>query len=210
MFTGIVEEIGILKIIKSEGRALRLSIDLGNLSSKNLQIGESIALNGSCHTLEKLLDSGNSGKLNKLGVFFSSPETLEKTNISFLKTGDFINLELSLTPETRVGGHFVSGHIDSLAKFLGGTRDGKAHTLNFEIPEQFAKYVINKGSVCLNGISLTVAKINGNVFSVAVIPHTFENTNLKTLRAGSLVNFEADMLAKYTEKLLSTGNISKS
>jgi riboflavin synthase len=117
-----------------------------------------------------------------------------------------VNLELSLTPSTRMGGHFVSGHIDSVAKLLSYKQIGESYEVFFEIPDYLSKYVVNKGSVCLNGISLTVAKIENqsNVFSVAIIPHTWNETNLKYLKIGDLVNFEVDILSKYTEKLLQT------
>ena len=194
MFTGIIEEIGQIKSLQKTNSELRLLIDLKSLSTKNLQIGESIALNGSCHTLEKLDGS--------IGQFFSSAETLSKTNLGFLQINDFVNLELSLTPNSRMGGHFVSGHIDGLAKFLGFNQNAQSYTLHFEIPSQFQKYIIQKGSICLNGISLTIASLENHIISLAIIPHTWENTNLKILKTGQLVNLELDMLAKYVEKLL--------
>lgn len=198
LFTGIIQEIGRIKQLENYNSGLRLYVDLGKLISENLQIGESISINGSCHTLEKLH--------NTIGQFFSSSETLSKTNFGLIRTGDFVNLELSLTPSTRMGGHFVSGHIDSVAKLLSYKQIGESYEVFFEIPDYLSKYVVNKGSVCLNGISLTVAKIENqsNVFSVAIIPHTWNETNLKYLKIGDLVNFEVDILSKYTEKLLQT------
>lgn len=194
MFTGIIQEIGQVKSLQRNNSEMRLLIDLKILSTKNLELGESIALNGSCHTLEKLNGS--------IGQFFSSAETLSKTNLGFLQINDLINLELSLTPNSRIGGHFVSGHIDGLAKLLSVSQNAKSYIVHFEIPSQFQKYTILKGSICLNGISLTIASLENNIISTAIIPHTWENTNLKTLKLGQLVNLEVDMLAKYTEKFL--------
>ncbi len=193
MFTGIIQEIGRVTKLQKSGSDLRFAVGLGKLLKESLQIGESISINGACHTLEKVQDN--------LGFFYSSAETLSKTNLGFLKDGDFVNLELSVTPSTRMGGHFVSGHVDGLAKLLSIQNVGESYLMHFEVPSQLGKYIIQKGSVCLNGISLTAAELSENIFSVAVIPHTWEETNLKHLRPGSLLNFEADMLAKYLEKI---------
>jgi riboflavin synthase len=195
MFTGLIQELGEVKALSKRGSELRLIIDLKSLAAQNLQIGESISINGACHTLEELKD--------RLGTFFSSNETINKTNFGSLKTGDKVNLELSLTPSTRMGGHFVSGHIDGIAKLLSVANQGESYLLHFEVSSQFGRYLVSKGSVCLNGISLTVANCQNNLFSVAVIPHTWTVTNLQFLRPGTLLNFEADLLAKYLEKMLS-------
>ncbi|MDJ0626092.1 MAG: riboflavin synthase [Candidatus Caenarcaniphilales bacterium] len=193
MFTGIIQEVGQVYKVQKISSELRFEVDLKSLNTKNLEIGESIAINGSCHTLESIKGG--------VGGFFSSKETLEKTNLRFLKTGDLLNLELSLTPNTRMGGHFVSGHIDGLAKLISIQEVKESYILHFEVQSQFSKYIINKGSVCLNGISLTVAQTErqSNVFSVAVIPHTWKCTNLQFSKVNDLFNFEADMLAKYIE-----------
>jgi len=195
MFTGLIQEVGQVVSLQKQGPELRFEVDLKTLATKNLEIGESISINGACHTLEKLN--------NTIGTFFSSEETLAKTNIGFLKTGDYVNLELSLTPTTRMGGHFVSGHIDGFAKLLSVQAVKEAFVITLEISSEFTKYVVNKGSVALNGISLTVSdfKKDTNVFSVAVIPHTWEKTNLQYLRAGQLLNLEVDVLAKYVESI---------
>jgi riboflavin synthase len=196
MFTGIIQEIGQIINLQKSGSELRFTVDLKSLISKNLEIGESIAINGSCHTLETLN--------GRIGKFFSSKETLDKTNIRYLKQNDLVNLELSVTPNTRMGGHFVSGHIDGLAKLLSIQKQAESFLLHFEVSSLFSAYIVPKGSVCLNGISLTVAnkEKDSNVFSVAVIPHTWQETNLQNLKTGDLLNFEIDMLAKYVQNLL--------
>ncbi len=196
MFTGIIQTIAKIKNITNLPKGKRFEVDVNDLLKYNLEIGESIAINGSCHTIESLN--------NNFASFFSSQETLNKTNLNFIKIGDFVNLELAVSLNQRLGGHLVSGHVDCLAKFLSFENQGQAYLIYIEIIENIAKYIVNKGSVCLNGISLTVANIekNSNVFSVAVIPHTWNNTNLKYLKTGDLLNFEADMIGKYIEKFL--------
>lgn len=197
MFTGLVQELGTIKNIIPETSGLRLKIDLGKLIKEyKLELGESVSINGACHTIETF-NSDNTC------TFFSSRETLNITNFNYLKVNSQVNLELSVTPETRMGGHFVTGHIDCLAKLLSvNNLNNNSYELSFEIPTNYSKYIVNKGSVTLNGISLTVAntsETSPHIFSVAVIPHTWQNTSLKNLKAGDLLNFEADILAKYLE-----------
>ncbi|MDX1919223.1 MAG: riboflavin synthase [Candidatus Caenarcaniphilales bacterium] len=199
MFTGIIQEIGKVTSVSRLGNEMRFVLDLKSLVNKNLELGESVAINGACHTIEEL----NGSK----ATFFSSQETLKKTNLRFLRPDDSVNLELSLTPSTRMGGHFVSGHIDGLAKLLSVQNLKESYLAHFEIPSNFSKYLVNKGSICLNGISLTIANKESKestVFSVAVIPHTWQNTNLQFNKVGHLLNCEVDMLAKYIENLVST------
>ena len=131
-----------------------------------------------------------------------SDETLNITNFSSAKQGDYVNLERALTLNTRLGGHIVSGHIDCTGKLVSVEKISDFYNLKFEIPLNMTKYVIYKGSVTINGISLTVAEINDNIFTVAIIPHTYKNTVLKYLKHGDNVNIETDILAKYVEKLL--------
>jgi len=198
MFTGIVQEVGQVIALNRQGPELRFELDLKSLSQEKLKIGESVCVNGACHTLEAI--NGNRG------VFFSSEETLKKTNLTFLRIGDFVNLELPLTPNSRLGGHFVSGHVDAMAKILSISAVKDAWILTCELPSQFGKYVVEKGSVALNGIGLTVTdfKADCNIFSVAIIPHTYTHTNLQFLQAGHLLNLEVDLLAKYVESMLRT------
>lgn len=181
MFTGIIEETGIFKGFNGS----IITVECKNVL-ENTQIGDSIAINGCCQTVIAMTPESFSADV--------SEETLKITNFKSMKPGDVVNLERALTPSTRMGGHIVQGHVDMVGKYIGD--------MKFEVPD--SKYIVYKGSITVNGVSLTVAKLDGNVFSVAVIPHTLENTNLKNLRAGDLVNIETDILGRYVEKFLLT------
>lgn len=197
MFTGIIEEIGTIKEFTKSANSALIVVECSKIL-ENPQIGESIAINGVCQTVTKF-DKGSFTAQVSL-------ETLKITTFSNLKKGDKVNLERALSVNGRLGGHIVTGHIDGLAKVKNIQKLSEFYNINFEITQDLAKYVAKKGSVALNGISLTVADIVGSEFSVAIIPHTFENTTLNYLKTGDFVNFEVDILAKYVEKILSTGN----
>ena len=200
MFTGIVEEVGQVKSFIKEKNGAKLTI-AANTVIKDLKIGDSIAVNGVCQTVT---DFDNSSF-----TVMVSDETLSVTTFKNLKTGDYLNLERALTLQSRLGGHIVSGHVDCIGKLVSKEILSDFYNLYFEIDENFAKYVVYKGSITINGISLTVADINSSTIKVALIPHTFENTNLKTLNIGDNVNIETDILAKYVEKLLKLNNNSE-
>lgn len=199
MFTGIIEEIGTVKEFTKSGNTALIVVECSKILEINSSlIGDSIAIDGVCQTVTKFDNSSFSAQV--------SAETLRVTTFSKLKKGDKVNLERALSVNGRLGGHIVTGHIDGLAKVKNIQKLSEFYNLNFEIESNLSKYVAKKGSVTLNGISLTVADIQNSEFSVAIIPHTFENTNLKYLKIGDFVNFEVDILAKYVEKILSTGN----
>lgn len=181
MFTGIVEEIGKIKSFNGE----KLVVECKKVL-ENTQLGDSIAIDGCCQTVVDLTSNTFSTDV--------SSETLRI--IKGLKTGELVNLERALTPQSRMGGHIVQGHIDGVAKYLGKMR--------FEVPKELDKYIVYKGSITINGVSLTVAQNERNTFAVAIIPHTLENTNLKTLKTGDFVNIETDIVGRYVEKFLST------
>ena len=181
MFTGIVEEIGKIKSFNGE----KLVVECKKVL-ENTQLGDSIAIDGCCQTVVDLTSNTFSTDV--------SPETLRI--IKGFKAGELVNLERALTPQSRMGGHIVQGHVDGVAKYLGDMR--------FEVSPELDKYIVYKGSITVNGVSLTVSKSERNIFSVAIIPHTLENTNLKDLRVGDLVNIETDILGRYVEKFLST------
>lgn len=183
MFTGIIEETGILKSISGSTITVQCKKVL-----ENTKLGDSIAINGCCQTVTALTPDTFCANV--------SDETFRITNFKYMKSGDAVNLERALTPSTRMGGHIVQGHIDMTAKYLGD--------MKFEVND--SKYIVYKGSITVNGVSLTVSNLQDNVFSVAVIPHTLENTNLKYLKPGDLVNIETDILGRYVEKFLSTTN----
>ena len=185
MFTGIVEEIGIIQSISPAKIVIKCSDVLNGT-----KLGDSISINGCCETVVEI--SNNAFAVNV------SDETYKITNFRYLKVGDCVNLERALTPSTRMGGHIVQGHIDMTAKYLGD--------MKFEVPDD--KYIVHKGSIAVNGVSLTVAGIEDNIFSVAIIPHTLENTTLKDLKYGDIVNIETDILGRYVEKFLAVKNNS--
>lgn len=193
MFTGIIEEIGTVKSFYGS----TLTVECQEVL-KNTKIGDSIAINGCCQTVVDMTSNTFSANV--------SNETLKVTNFTQLKTGDQVNLERALTPSSRMGGHIVQGHVESLAVLKTKEQSNDFYNLSFEIEKEFLKYIVQKGSVTLNGISLTVANLQNNILTVAVIPHTFDNTNLKYLQIGDKINLETDILSKYVEKLLSTNN----
>ena len=193
MFTGIVEEIG--KIISITQNQLVIS---ANTVLTGTKLGDSIAVNGICLTVTDLK--------NNCFVADISPETYNVTSLKYLKSGCYVNLERAMPADGRFGGHIVSGHIDNIGKIKNLKKNGNFYDLEIEIPQICTKYVIKKGSIAINGISLTVAEIVNNSISIAIIPHTFEMTALKILKAGDFVNIETDILAKYVEKILSTSD----
>ena len=183
MFTGIVEETGFIKSFDGK----KLVIECKNVLD-GTKIGDSIAIDGCCQTVTSMASNTFQADV--------SAETLRITK--GFKTGERVNLERALTPQTRIGGHIVQGHVDGTAKYLGD--------MTFEVSRDLDKYIVYKGSITVNGVSLTVSKNQNNTFAVAIIPHTLENTNLKYLKTGDLVNIETDILGRYVEKFLSTKN----
>ncbi len=193
MFTGIIEELGTLIASKKEGNGLRLQFSADKVLS-DLKVDDSISVNGVCQTV-----------ITKEASFFeviSVPETLKKTSLSSLKIGDKVNLERAATLSTRLGGHLVQGHIDGVALTKGIQDIGGSWTYDFELPVQFMRYVVPQGSIAINGVSLTVAQINGSAITIAIIPHTYEMTNFKYLCIGDFVNIELDQIAKMIERLM--------
>ena len=193
MFTGIIEELGKVQAITRN----RIKIQAGMVLD-GTKLGESIAVNGVCLTVVKINGTNFDADI--------SEETMKVTALKNLKSGSVVNLERAMPANGRFGGHIVSGHVDSLGKLKSVKKLGEFYNLNFELTKDSAKYVVKKGSIAINGISLTVAEADGNVITVAVIPHTYENTNLKILQIGDFVNIETDILAKYVEKFLSTSD----
>lgn len=193
MFTGIIEELGKVQAITRN----KINIK-ANTVLDGTKLGDSISVNGVCLSVVKIS-----------GTYFDadiSEETMKVTALKYLKIGSIVNLERAMPANGRFGGHIVSGHTDGTAKLKSVKKLGEFYNLDFELTKDLAKYVVKKGSVAINGISLTVAEIEGNVITVAIIPHTYENTNLKTLQIGDFVNIETDILAKYVEKFLSTSD----
>ena len=194
MFTGIVEETGEIKNFIRYSNGAEVEVACKKVL-EGTKIGDSISINGVCETVTSVSQSGFRAKI--------SDETLCVTTFSNFRQGDIVNLERALTLNSRLGGHIVSGHVDCIGKLVNIENLSDFYNLEFEIPSEQEKYVVYKGSITVNGVSLTVAKVNGNVFEIAVIPHTYENTNLKGLNVGNFVNIETDILGKYVEKMLS-------
>ena len=189
MFTGIVEEIGTLKSINSSTIIVECRTVL-----ENTKLGDSIAINGCCQTVVDITNNTFTANV--------SQETFKVTNFAKMKVGDKVNLERALTPSSRMGGHIVQGHVDGIAIFCRKEQLNEFYNLYFEVTEELQKYIVKKGSITVNGVSLTVAELNNNIIKIAVIPHTFENTNLKHLQIRDNVNIETDILSKYVEKFL--------
>jgi len=194
MFTGIILAVGKIAAIESSGGDVRLTLHTGKLPLNDVVLGDSIAVNGVCLTAIAL------GK-----DFFSadvSNETLSRTSLAHAKIGAPVNLELALTPTTRLGGHIVSGHVDGIGTVVEKKNDGRSIRFTLKAPDELAKYIAQKGSICIDGISLTVNHVNGAQFDVNIVPYTLSETTLNHAVAGTQVNLEVDLLARYMERLM--------
>ncbi|MBM4207600.1 MAG: riboflavin synthase [Gammaproteobacteria bacterium] len=194
MFTGIIASIGTITHIEHKGGDCRLTISTGKLPLADVQLGDSIAVNGVCLTAIEL------GKQHFCADV--SNETLSRTTLNTAVIGTPVNLELALTPSTRLGGHIVSGHVDGLGELVKQKPDARSIRMTFKAPSNLAKYITAKGSITINGISLTVNTVNGAQFSVNIVPHTLHETTLSEIKVGDKVNLEVDLLARYLERLL--------
>lgn len=193
LFTGLIEELGVVRRVSRSTGGAALVVGAGDVLS-DLNIGDSIAVNGPCLTVT---DAGPDSF-----TAWAMPETLEKSNLQELAVGDPVNLERSMALGDRMGGHMVSGHVDAMATLSVRQKQGGALLLTFEAPPDLLRYIVPKGSVALDGVSLTVVDVEENNFSVGVIPHTAEHTTLGLKKAGSRINLEVDMIGKYVEKML--------
>lgn len=194
MFTGIILAIGKITAIESRGGDVRLTLHTGKLPLDGIALGDSIAVNGVCLTAVAL------GK-----DFFSadvSNETLSLTSLAHAKIGAPVNLELALTPTTRLGGHIVSGHVDGIGTVVDKKNDGRSIRFTLKAPDELAKYIAQKGSICIDGISLTVNHVNGAQFDINIVPYTLSETTLNHATVGTQVNLEVDLLARYMERLM--------
>ncbi len=192
MFTGLVEEVGRVVSVQ-EGEMLRLRVSAGRLI-EGTRIGDSVSVNGVCLTVSESED----GTL----TFYAMPETLRRTALGDLAGGSPVNLERAMSPAARFGGHIVQGHVDGVGQVVGVGPEGDAEVWEFEAPEGVLRYTVEKGSICVDGISLTVVSVLDSSFTVSVLPQTRANTNLGELGAGDRVNLEADVIGKYVERLL--------
>jgi riboflavin synthase len=193
MFTGIVEEAGKVEKICAGKRSTELTVRTNKIGSA-LHVGNSVAVNGACLTVV----AARRGVLK----FDVLNETLQRTNLEFVQRGSLVNLERPLRADARLDGHFVLGHVDARGKIRRFEREGKDYVLDVEAPLSVMRYIVEKGSIAVDGISLTVANVGRNWFRIWIIPHTRTMTNLQARRAGDRVNLEADVLGKYVEQLL--------
>lgn len=201
MFTGIIEATGAIKSIRETGGDWRIVVASGVLALNDVQLGDSIAVSGVCLTVVSLSDDSFSADVSR--------ETLVCTTLQQWREGARVNLEKALVAQSRLGGHIVSGHVDGIAELLSRRQDGRSERLEFEVPQELARYIAHKGSVCIDGVSLTVNEVNGTQFGVNIIPHTAERTTLLDLRPGSKVNIEVDVISRYLERLLQAGEHAK-
>ena len=197
MFTGIVEEAGIVERIKPAAKSIELTIRTTKCG-RGMKIGDSLAVNGCCLTAVKL---ARRGKFT-LAQFDLLQETWRRTNLQFAKPGSRVNLERPLRAQGELGGHFVTGHIDGIGKIIRWERSGKDHVLDIAAPPEVMRYVISKGSIAVDGISLTVAEVSKKSFRVWIIPHTYEITALRERKVGDAMDLEGDLLGKYVEKFI--------
>jgi riboflavin synthase len=193
VFTGLIEEVGNTLWIRATDRGTQLQIVAPRLAEE-IAVGDSVAVNGCCLTVT----SRRAGQLS----FDLLDETLERTNLKALRRDSPVNLERALPADGRVGGHFVQGHVDCASRIASFERSGNDHRLEIELPAEFAHYVAHKGSIAINGISLTVAEILPLSFTVLIIPHTKRQTNIDLAKPGDWVNIEFDIMAKYLERML--------
>jgi len=194
MFTGIIEALGTVESLTLKDREWQLRVQSEALGFSDVQLGDSIAVNGVCLTVTAL--GGHTFSADVSG------ETLRLTTLENLKAGSRVNLEKALTPGKRMGGHIVSGHVDGVGKLVDSHPEGGSVVMRFCVPDELARYIARKGSICIDGTSLTVNTVSGAEFTINVIPHTQEQTIMHTYRPGQPVNLEVDVIARYLERLL--------
>ena len=194
MFTGIIESIGTIKKIEKQSGDAKLTINVGQLEMSDVALGDSIACNGVCLTAIKF-DSGSY-------TADVSGETLRLTTLGGLAIGSPVNLEKALTPTTRLGGHLVSGHVDGIGEIISIKKDSRSIQYQIKAPQEIAHYIAKKGSICVDGVSLTVNEILDNIFDLNLVPHTLSETTASDYQVGTRVNLEVDLLARYLERLL--------
>lgn len=197
MFTGIIQTVGSVARLEPRGGDVRLHVDTAGLDLSDVQLGDSIAVSGVCLTAIALGERGFAADV--------SNETLSLTTLGQLKAGDPVNLEKALRLADRLGGHLVSGHVDGVGKVVSVTADARSQRWTFEVPADLARYIAHKGSICIDGTSLTVNEVAGARFGVNLIPHTVAHTAFHARHAGDAVNIEVDVIARYVERLIGSG-----
>ena len=197
MFTGIIEELGRIREVEKRGEDARIIIEARTVTADSAE-GDSISVNGVCLTALDVQPDSFAADVSK--------ETLLRSTLGSLRAGSAVNLERAVTPATRLGGHIVQGHVDARGKFLSFESHGESWTFRIAYPKEIARYLVFKGSVAVEGISLTIANLTDEYFEIAVIPKTWEATNFSQLKPGAEVNLEVDVIAKYVERILSVRN----
>jgi riboflavin synthase len=204
MFTGIIQDMGVIKRLQRKGNNTEFTL-LSDKLTHDIKIGDSVAISGVCLTTTAV-DS----KAHHF-VATAVSETLRRTTLGDLSLGDQVNLELALQPTGRLGGHFVQGHIDTIGRCSAVPQGSGSREIRFDFPQEYGNYVVEKGSIAIDGVSLTVYDVKSTQFTASIIPHTWESTTLSLLKAGTRVNYEFDLLAKYIAKMTgvrSTGTIT--
>ncbi|MEE9396237.1 MAG: riboflavin synthase [Methylococcales bacterium] len=194
MFTGIIQAVGLIAAIDEKSGDCRLTVDTGDLPLNTVELGDSIAVNGVCLTVVSLEKQHFCADVSR--------ESLSRTTLRNASLQTPVNLELALTPSTRMGGHIVSGHVDGVAKVVSKQEDARSVRFEIEVPDNISKYIAEKGSICIDGISLTVNSVNGNTFDVNIVPHTLKVTTMGQMTVGYPVNIEVDLIARHLERLL--------
>lgn len=199
MFTGIIEELGRVRSIEARGENARIEIEARTVT-EDTKHGDSIAVNGVCLTALDVAPDSFAADVSR--------ETLDRSTLGRLESGSHVNLERAVTPATRLGGHIVQGHVDGRGEFVSATDHGGSWTVRIKYPKEIARYLVFKGSVAVEGISLTIAMLENDYFEVAIIPKTWEVTNFSHLRTGDEVNLEVDVIAKYVERIMTSALVA--
>ncbi|MEE9309397.1 MAG: riboflavin synthase [Cocleimonas sp.] len=194
MFTGIIQSIGSIADLQPKGGDIALVVNTGKLDMSDVALGDSIAVNGVCLTAIALTDSSFTADVSR--------ETLSLTSLGALSKGSNINLEKALTLQTRLGGHMVSGHVDGLGDVESRHNDGRSERFRIKAPDGLAKYIAEKGSITIDGVSLTVNAVDGAFFEINIVPHTIQETIIGSYQAGTKINLEVDVVARYLERLI--------
>lgn len=202
MFTGIIQSIGSLLELQPKGGDMALVVNTGKLDMSDVELGDSIAVNGVCLTAIAMTDSSFTADVSR--------ETLSLTSLGNLSKGSDVNLEKALTLQTRLGGHLVSGHVDGLGEVVSRHNDGRSERFRIKAPDEIAKYIAAKGSITIDGVSLTVNKVEDSFFEINIVPHTIQETIISHYQPGTQINLEVDVIARYLERLVQGGALKDS
>lgn len=202
MFTGIIQAIGSIADLQPKGGDIALVVNTGKLGMDDVELGDSIAVNGVCLTAVAMTDKSFTADVSR--------ETLSLTSLGALSKGSKVNLEKALTLQTRLGGHMVSGHVDGLGEIESRQRDGRSERFSIKAPDEIAKYIAAKGSITIDGVSLTVNHVDNSSFDINIVPHTLQETIIGDYQAGTKINLEVDVVARYLERLIQGGSLGGS